>query len=200
MDPHDLVGDHRRPHARRPLSRYRRSALPLPMGRAGRTSLCRSICHRAAVRASMRSRRPSASGTGSSTPRSTLASTTPSGRSDRRPVVRFVRGRHYVPAWGVVIDAPDGSRLAYTGDTGPSAPSRRASAAPTCCSSRAPSVAAHDDRERGHLTAEEAIELAQPRRRPIGAPRPLRPGPRSARSRQAVRGRRLRGSGPRSTA
>ena len=34
--------------------------------------------------------------------------------------VRFIRGRHYVPAWGVVVDAPDGSRLAYTGDTGPS--------------------------------------------------------------------------------
>src|SRR6478672_3101116 len=35
--------------------------------------------------------------------------------------LRFVRGRHYVPAWGVVIEAPDGARLAYTGDTGPSA-------------------------------------------------------------------------------
>ena len=29
--------------------------------------------------------------------------------------LRFVRGRHYVPAWGVVVDAPDGTRLAYTG-------------------------------------------------------------------------------------
>jgi len=34
--------------------------------------------------------------------------------------VRFVRGRHYVPAWGVVVEAPDGTRLAYSGDTGPS--------------------------------------------------------------------------------
>ena len=34
--------------------------------------------------------------------------------------LRFVRGRHYVPAWGVVVEAPDGTRLAYTGDTGPS--------------------------------------------------------------------------------
>jgi hypothetical protein len=34
--------------------------------------------------------------------------------------LRFFEGRHYVPAWGVVIEAPDGARLAYTGDTGPS--------------------------------------------------------------------------------
>ena len=34
--------------------------------------------------------------------------------------LRFVRGRHYVPAWGVVVEAPDGARLGYTGDTGPS--------------------------------------------------------------------------------
>ena len=25
--------------------------------------------------------------------------------------LRFVRGRHYVPAWGVVVEAPDGARL-----------------------------------------------------------------------------------------
>ena len=34
--------------------------------------------------------------------------------------MRFVRGRHYVPAWGVVVEAPNGARLGYTGDTGPS--------------------------------------------------------------------------------
>ena len=34
--------------------------------------------------------------------------------------LRFAPGRHYVPAWGVSVEAPDGSRLVYTGDTGPS--------------------------------------------------------------------------------
>ncbi|MBI3748794.1 MAG: MBL fold metallo-hydrolase [Chloroflexi bacterium] len=34
--------------------------------------------------------------------------------------VGFRRGRHYVPAWAMSIVAPDGARLVYTGDTGPS--------------------------------------------------------------------------------
>lgn len=75
--------------------------------------------------------------------------------------LRFVRGRHYVPAWGVVIDAPDGSRLAYTGDTGPSASVedgvRGADVLLVECALWS---AAHDDLERGHLTPDEAIELA----------------------------------------
>jgi ribonuclease BN (tRNA processing enzyme) len=76
--------------------------------------------------------------------------------------LRFVRGRHYVPAWGVVVDAPDGSRLAYTGDTGPSATVeegvRGADLLLVECSLRS---AGHDDEERGHLTPEEAIDLAR---------------------------------------
>jgi ribonuclease BN (tRNA processing enzyme) len=76
--------------------------------------------------------------------------------------LRFVRGRHYVPAWGVVIDAPDGSRLAYTGDTGPSASVedgvRGADVLLVECALWS---AAHDDLERGHLTPDEAIELAR---------------------------------------
>jgi len=75
--------------------------------------------------------------------------------------VRFVRGRHYVPAWGVVIEAPDGSRLAYTGDTGPSDAvvdaMRDADLLLIEAALRLPS---HDDPERGHLTAEEAIDMA----------------------------------------
>jgi ribonuclease BN (tRNA processing enzyme) len=76
--------------------------------------------------------------------------------------LRFVRGRHYVPAWGVVIDAPDGSRIAYTGDTGPS-PSveegvQDADLLLVECALR---WAAHDDEERGHLTPDEAIDLAR---------------------------------------
>jgi ribonuclease BN (tRNA processing enzyme) len=76
--------------------------------------------------------------------------------------MRFVRGRHYVPAWGVVIDAPDGSRLAYTGDTGPSASVedgvRGADVLLVECALWS---AAHDDPERGHLTPDEAIDLAR---------------------------------------
>ncbi len=75
--------------------------------------------------------------------------------------IRFVRGRHYVPAWGVVIEAPDGSRLAYTGDTGPSdsvvEAMRDADLLLIEAALRLPS---HDDPERGHLTAEEAIDMA----------------------------------------
>jgi ribonuclease BN (tRNA processing enzyme) len=76
--------------------------------------------------------------------------------------LRFVRGRHYVPAWGVVIDAPDGTRLAYTGDTGPSASVEEAVRdADLLLVESALGLAAHDDPERGHLTPEEAIELAR---------------------------------------
>jgi ribonuclease BN (tRNA processing enzyme) len=76
--------------------------------------------------------------------------------------LRFVKGRHYVPAWGVVIDAPDGSRLAYTGDTGPSASVEEGVRdADLLLVESALGLAAHDDPERGHLTPEEAIDLAR---------------------------------------
>jgi ribonuclease BN (tRNA processing enzyme) len=76
--------------------------------------------------------------------------------------LRFVRGRHYVPAWGVVIDAPDGTRLAYTGDTGPSTSVEDGvRGADLLLVESALWAAAHDDEERGHLTPEEAIDLAR---------------------------------------
>jgi ribonuclease BN (tRNA processing enzyme) len=76
--------------------------------------------------------------------------------------LRFVRGRHYVPAWGVVIDAPDGSRLAYTGDTGPSASVEDGVRdADVLLVESALWSAGHDDEERGHLTPAEAIDLAR---------------------------------------
>lgn len=76
--------------------------------------------------------------------------------------LRFVRGRHYVPAWGVVIDAPDGSRLAYTGDTGPSASVEDGvRGADLLLVESALWSASHDDEERGHLTPDEAIDLAR---------------------------------------
>lgn len=76
--------------------------------------------------------------------------------------VRFVRGRHYVPAWGVVVEAPDGTRLGYTGDTGPS--DRVAEAmrdVDLLLVEAALRDPRHDDPERGHLTAEEALDLAR---------------------------------------
>jgi ribonuclease BN (tRNA processing enzyme) len=76
--------------------------------------------------------------------------------------LRFVRGRHYVPAWGVVIDAPDGARLAYTGDTGPSdTVADGVRGADLLLVESALWSASHDDPERGHLTPEEAIDLAR---------------------------------------
>jgi ribonuclease BN (tRNA processing enzyme) len=76
--------------------------------------------------------------------------------------ITFHRGRHYVPAWGATVHAPDGTRLAYTGDTGPSDSVVDAvHGADLLLVEAALRSAAHDDEERGHLTAEEAIELAR---------------------------------------
>jgi ribonuclease BN (tRNA processing enzyme) len=76
-------------------------------------------------------------------------------------MVRFVRGRHYVPAWGVVIEAPDGARIAYTGDTGPSdTVSDAVRGVDLLLVEAALRHLSHDDRERGHLTAEEAVAMA----------------------------------------
>lgn len=76
--------------------------------------------------------------------------------------VRFVRGRHYVPAWGVVIEAPDGARLGYTGDTGPSDTVVDAMrGVDLLLIEAALQTSVYDDEERGHLTAEEALDLAR---------------------------------------
>ena len=75
--------------------------------------------------------------------------------------IRFNRGRHYVPAWGLTVEAPNGARLAYTGDTGPSdSVVDFVGGADLLLIEAALRVSAHDDVERGHLTAEEAIEMA----------------------------------------
>jgi len=75
--------------------------------------------------------------------------------------VTFRRGRHYIPAWAMSVEAPDGSRLVYTGDTGPSDGmvdfARGADLLLVEAGLRSP---ADDDPERGHLTPEEAIALA----------------------------------------
>jgi ribonuclease BN (tRNA processing enzyme) len=75
--------------------------------------------------------------------------------------ITFRRGRHYIPAWAMAVEAPDGSRLVYTGDTGPSDGivefARDADLLLVEAGLRSP---ADDDPERGHLTPEEAIEIA----------------------------------------
>lgn len=76
--------------------------------------------------------------------------------------VEFRRGRHYVPAWAMSVVAPDGARLVYTGDTGPSD-----SVVDFACDAdlllveAALRLSSYDDEERGHLTAEEAIDFAE---------------------------------------
>ncbi len=76
--------------------------------------------------------------------------------------IRFIQGRHYVPAWGLSVEAPDGARLVYTGDTGPN---QRvidfARGADLLLVEAALRDAGEDDPERGHLTVEEAIDLAR---------------------------------------
>jgi ribonuclease BN (tRNA processing enzyme) len=76
--------------------------------------------------------------------------------------LRFFEGRHYVPAWGVVVTAPDGARLAYTGDTGPSPEVEDAvRGADLLLVESAIGSPQEDDALRGHLTADEAIALAR---------------------------------------
>ena len=76
--------------------------------------------------------------------------------------IRFAPGRHYVPAWGVSVEAPDGARLVYTGDTGPSeSMTQFARGADLLLVEATLTDAADDDVERGHLTPEEAIDLAR---------------------------------------
>lgn len=76
--------------------------------------------------------------------------------------LHLVRGRHYVPAWGVIVEAPDGARIGYTGDTGPSDTVAAAmDGVDLLLVEAALHNAAFDDAERGHLTAEEALDLAR---------------------------------------
>jgi ribonuclease BN (tRNA processing enzyme) len=75
--------------------------------------------------------------------------------------IRFRRGRHYIPAWAMAVEAPDGARLVYTGDTGPSDTivefARHADLLLVEAGLLRPS---DDDPERGHLTADEAVDVA----------------------------------------
>ena len=62
----------------------------------------------------------------------------------------------------MVVEAPDGARLAYTGDTGPSTAVEDAvRGADLLLVESALESPRHDDPQRGHLTAPEAIALAR---------------------------------------
>jgi ribonuclease BN (tRNA processing enzyme) len=75
--------------------------------------------------------------------------------------ITFVPGRHYVPAWGCVITGEDGARIAISGDTGPNdafvAAARGADVAVLEATLKS---AEFDDPQRGHLTPEEALDMA----------------------------------------
>jgi ribonuclease BN (tRNA processing enzyme) len=73
----------------------------------------------------------------------------------------FVAGQHYVPAWGCIVTGPDGARIAISGDTGPSeAFVAAAHGAELVVAEATLADSQFDDPRRGHLTAEEAIEMA----------------------------------------
>jgi ribonuclease BN (tRNA processing enzyme) len=76
--------------------------------------------------------------------------------------VRFGRSQHYVPAWAMSIETPDRERFVYLGDTGPTeAAVEFARGADLLLVEAALRSAADDDPARGHLTADEAIDLAR---------------------------------------
>jgi ribonuclease BN (tRNA processing enzyme) len=75
----------------------------------------------------------------------------------------YVPGRHYVPAWGVSLTGPDGTRIVYGGDTGPN-PGLVARARGADLLVVEATLASPDDDDadgRGHLTLDEAIEHAR---------------------------------------
>ena len=73
----------------------------------------------------------------------------------------FVHGRHTSRPGAWSSRRPTARASATPAIPAPRRRSRRPSATSTCCSSRAPPRPAHGDPERGHLTAEEALELAR---------------------------------------
>jgi ribonuclease BN (tRNA processing enzyme) len=77
-------------------------------------------------------------------------------------VLRFVPGRHYVPAWGCSISDGAGRRIVVSGDTGPNEKlvdaARRAELFIVEATLLAPD---EDDPIRGHLTVDEALDMGE---------------------------------------
>ena len=75
--------------------------------------------------------------------------------------ITFVQGRHYVPAWGCVITDESGARIAISGDTGPNEAFVAAARGADLVVAEATLASAEfDDPRRGHLTPEEALDMA----------------------------------------
>jgi ribonuclease BN (tRNA processing enzyme) len=75
--------------------------------------------------------------------------------------ISFVQGQHYVPAWGCTITDADGRRIVISGDTGPNdGIVAAARGADLFVLEATLTNADHDDPRRGHLTPEEAIDMA----------------------------------------
>jgi ribonuclease BN (tRNA processing enzyme) len=75
--------------------------------------------------------------------------------------IRLIPGLHYVPACGVELLDPAGRRFVYAGDTGPTdelVSIARGADMFACEATLA--TAADDDPRRGHLTGEEALDMA----------------------------------------
>lgn len=76
--------------------------------------------------------------------------------------VSFVATRHYVPCWATAVSLEGGPRLMYTGDTGPSASVTDAARGADLLVVEATLADVDEDvAERGHLTADEALDMAR---------------------------------------
>ena len=66
---------------------------------------------------------------------------------------------HYVPAWSMEVTGPEGERISYAGDMGPSeAIVELARGADLLILEATLDTSRYDDERRGHLTAEEAVD------------------------------------------
>jgi ribonuclease BN (tRNA processing enzyme) len=73
----------------------------------------------------------------------------------------FAPSRHYIPGWAIAVAVDGGPRLFYTGDTGPSAPVTAAARGADLLVVEATLADVREDvAERGHLTTEEALDMA----------------------------------------
>jgi ribonuclease BN (tRNA processing enzyme) len=76
--------------------------------------------------------------------------------------ISFVPGRHYIPAWGCAIRDSGGRRVVISGDTGPNDELvMTARGADVLVAEATLASPGDDDAVRGHLTPDEALQIAQ---------------------------------------